>query len=441
MKGSTMVQKKKTFERPVLRGKDRELVRRAEHACGLETVRKDGHGGLEADETGNLVLTGEGDVPFGKAEFVALYPEGKDKQSGLPGKRLRVVVLRPYFDEGTRTVHIGGVPVKTQLRSQPDDGYEGMYELPSGRVCFRRDIPEDYAGRATPAGHYKDLRMVSATHPLSLFAYSKRLKESNKHIRQLLDDALTDIATGTKGAALEAPNAFVAREWEGLLDVRFMSGSFDSVIDATELLVDVINSGFWTLPGLTAQMTALQSGVVTAVRENHVVVEYDGGDREMLVSPRDSIAEYIRERVAVKTANLSVVPLVQEGEKFDAGTTLWGGMPPGFSDVEDFMAKSVPADVNAQQSLQLLRVWAVLAVGTVRNGMEMYPMRYVAARKSSQLYFQPGVSRVSLTKHPAKLMVAMAPGINVDMFTLSHRARYWREYRAKQEQMAKPVSS
>jgi len=422
-----MVQKKN--HRPLLRRRDRNLITRTESACGLESLRK-GEKGMEADLTGSLVLSGEGLVPFAAAEFAGLYPEGKDKQTGMSGKRLRFVLFRPYFEGGV--VHVGGSVTKS-VRPKPEDGFDGLWELPSGRVCFRRDIPEDYLGRETPAGIYKDVRMVSATHPLSIFSHTKRLKETNKHARRMLVAALTDIeAHPTKSEELRVPFTLVARE--GMLKPRFLKGKFEDVTAVTALLVDIIATGMWTLPGLEDVMTARRAGVVTAVADSQIVVRYDDDDScEVLANPRDQIAEYIGGRVQIKTANLPVVPLVAEGEKFDSGTVLWGGAVGMYGDATDFMTRNIPADVNEQQALALLRTWAVLVAATVEDGKELYPMNFVEATKSEQIFFRPGVSRVALTKHPAKLMATESVGVKIDLFTVSHRARYWREYREKVE--------
>jgi len=443
------VQKKppsKMSRRPLMRPRDRNLIKRAESACGLrELVAKAAVVG-EVGVTGNLVLAGAGDtlVPFAMAAFVGLYPEGKievalggGKKVELFGKRLRFVVLHPHFEDGE--IYVGG---STQKKSRPDseDGFHGLYDLPNGRTCWRRDIPSDYEGKETPTGLYKDLRMESGTHPLSIFSHVKQLKESNRRARRLLAAALTAIeAEPTKGAELETPFALVDRAGASL-DLRFLRGDISDVMAATELLCDVIRAGLWTLPGLEDVMMAKAAGVVKDIGEHFITVEWDDGDGEMLHTPKDAIAEYIRARVHVKTANLPVEPLVQLGEKFDAGTVLWGGSADAFVDIEDFMSQA-PQDVNEQQARQLLRVWAVLVSGTHREGLEAYPLNYVIPHKASQIHFYPCVSRVALTRNPSKLMAADSTGIHVDLFTSSHRDRYWREYREKQEQKQKAQSA
>jgi len=417
--------------RPPLRKRDKKLIERSEVACGLDVIRPGqrlvpggGKHGIEADEAGNVVLLGaEGDlVPFAQAEFVGLYPEGH-------GKRLRFVVLRPYFDDGE--IHVGGSRHKSE-RPAPDDGHQGLWKLPGGRVVFRGAIPDDYTGREYPDGHYKDLRVTSGKNALSLFSFHPQYKAVNKHLRRLLTGALKQIEhVTTKSNALEAPSAFVAKGAE-FLNARFLQGNFSDVVSVTELLADIMNAGFWALPGLENVMVAQMAGVVKDVGESHISVEWADGSGSLVHSPKKEIVDYIRSRVPVRTANLTVVPLVREGEKIDAGTVLWGGSTEQFITAEKLRCK-IPENVNEEQQLQLLRVWALLAVGSLREGQEIYPMKFVAPRKAADVYFVPGVSRVALTQHPAATMCAEARGISVDFYTLSHRSRHWRRWRERVE--------
>jgi hypothetical protein len=420
--------------RPLLRDRDKKLIKRVEAACGLESVRpsqrltRDGKQRVaELDETGSIVLLGAENelVPFAEAEFIGLYPEGR-------GKRLRLVVLRPHFEEGK--MFVGGSRKKSD-RPAPDDGHFGLWSLPSGRVVFRGDIPDDYEGRESPDGHYKDLRMVHGKNVLSLFSHHKPYRESNKHLRRLLTAALPAIEkTTTKSDVLEAPAIVVARDSD-FLNVRFMKGKFDDVMNVTDLLADIMNAGFWALPGLEDVMTARAGGVVKDVGESHISIEWADGSGELLQAPRKEIADHIRSRVPVRTANLPIAPLVREGERIDAGTVLWGGSADQFVSGTDLM-KRVPTDVNEEHEMRLLRVWALLAVGAIHEGREIYPMKYVAPTKASEVYFRPLVSKVALTKHPAKLMCVDDVGIHIDLYTLSHRSRHWREWREKQERLA-----
>jgi len=431
------VQKPKKSRRaePVLREKDKRLVERSEAVCGLDWIRPSqrlSRGGgkhvVEKDETGNVVLldpSGDGLVSFAEAEFVALYPEGH-------GKRLRLVVLRPHFEDGE--VFVGGSRRKSD-RTSPDDGHFGLWSLPSGRVVFRGSIPEDYEGRESPDGHYKDLYMTNGRNALSLFSFHPQYRDANKHLRRLLTAALPVMEnTTTKVSELESPSAFVARGNE-TLDVRFLRGDFNDVIRVTELAADIMNAGHWTLPGLESVMQARAAGVVKDVGPAHISIEWADGSGELMHAPRDEIAEFIASRVPVRTANLPIYPLVREGEKIDAGTTLWGGSQEQFVDANELM-KRVPKDVNEEQELRLLRVWALLAVGSCMRGKEVYPMRYVAPRRASEVYFRPAVSRVALVKHPAKVMCSDDVGMHFDFYTLSHRSRHWRHWREKKEQLA-----
>jgi hypothetical protein len=414
-----------------LRKRDQKLIEKVEVACGLDAIRpsqrlsRDGkQHAMEKDETGNVLILGEPGtlIPFANTEFVAVYPEGH-------GKRLRYVVLRPHFEEGK--IFVGGSTKKSD-RPDPDDGHNGLYTLPSGRTVFRRDIPDDYTGREAPAGHYKDLRMVHGKNALSLFSFHPQYREANKHLRRLLMAALPAIeASKTKSDVLEAPDVFVARGTD-YVDVRFLHGGFEDVVNVTELLADVMNASHWALPGLVDVMTAKAAGVVRDVGEHHISIEWEDGSGELIHAPRDEIAGYIKVRVPVRTANLPIVPLVREGENIEAGTVLWGGSSQQFVDAKDLL-KQVPSDVNEEQQLRLLRIWALLAVGGFRDGHEVYPLEYTIPAKASEVYFMPYTCRVALNKHPAKVMCADATGIHLDFYTLSHRSRHWRRWREKME--------
>lgn len=420
-----------------LRKSDFALVERCESACGLDVAKpsqrlsRDGKQRMvEQDETGNVVLPGDpGElVPFAKAEFVALYPEAR-------GKRLRFVVLRPHF-EGDE-VFIGG-SLKHSDRADPDDGHDGLWQLPSGRTVFRSDIPDDYEGREMPDGHYKDLRVMRGKSALSLFCVHPQYREANKHLKRLLTAVLPAIeGTTVKSDTLEAPMGFVARGSEHL-NMRFLNGNSTDEKNVMEWLADIVQCGFWTLPGLEDKMQARTSGTVKDVSKSTISIEWSDGSGEVLSAPWEEIAEHIRTRVpSARTANLPIVPLVSKGEKIDAGTTLWGGksMNPEFATHEDV------TDVNGKHRLNLLRIWAVLAACAQYEGREIYPMNLVAPRRSSDIYFRPSVSRVSFTKHPSKMMRAAGVGINADYYTLSHRSRHWRRWREREERRTAAESS
>ena len=447
-------QKKLQTGRPLLRSRDKSLLKRADVACGLvgaESLKKDGSMAGVGEQhpfavnlTGNFVLCGDGAslVPISTAAFVGLYPEGEVRWTKAPGARIRLVVLHAHFDPETNEINIGG---SAQRTGSKEDGYHGFWVLPTGRVCLRKDVPEAYLKTARPADVYKDLRMISDCHPLSVFAYKKpergadrRLeRDENKRTRAQLTAALLSISAAAQPVSeLEIPFTLVDRAG-GMMDLRFLKGDIADVSNVTSLLVDVANSGLWMLPGLEDAMTAKEDGVVKDVGEDFISIEWSDGSGEMLKAPADQISQYIRERVHMKMANLPVVPLVEQGERFEKGTVLWGGCVGTFVDVPDFMRQNIPADVNALQSLQLLRAWAILAAGTHTAELEAYPLTYVQPRKASQLFFRPFVSRVALTTEPKKMLAVEDVGIRVDLFTSSHRNRYWRTHRAQKERAAR----
>ena len=429
---------RRKFRRTQLSEDEALLVARVETACGLKSVRpggklvKGGQKAFKLDETANVVLPGDGPVPFAQAQFVAFYPEGEG------GKRLRLVVLRPHFEEGR--VIIGGSRTYSD-RPSPDDGWAGLWQVPSGRVVFRDAIPDDYAGKEYPDGHYKDIRVLGKS-ALSIFSKHAQYRETNMELVALLTASLDMVErVDTPAPELEVPQAFVARG-EGLLNARFMGGNGSAVLAVNKMLVDVMNSGFWVLPGLENEMTARAAGVVKDVGDSHISIEYADGSGETLQAPVEQIASYIKERIPLRTANLPVVPLVRKGENIEPGVTLWGGSAARFDSVTAMMSRT-PRDVNEEQRDALLRAWAVLVTGSTHGNHTVYPMKFVAPNRSSEVYFRPGVNRVSLTKHPAKVLRVDGCGISADFYTLAHRARYWRRWRervAREEERDKSVA-
>jgi hypothetical protein len=409
---------------------DAALAARVKAVCGLESVRPSeglapgGQRMFEQDLTGVVVLLGEGYVSFADATGAALYPENR-------GKWLRFEVLRPYFEDGE--VWFGGTPDRRTKRTHPSDGESGIYRLPSGRRCFRRDIPEDLVGAAHPDGHYKDV-LMSGRSGLSLYDAHPKLRESNRRLRALLAHVVgvVEQTPMVRQSSLQLPETFVTCP----RNARFLRGDVGDVAAVCELQADITRTGRWVIPGLESCMTARTDATIRDVGPQHITVEWANGSGEVLRPPLAAIAAEIRGRIPVRVAagNLTVVPTVRKDERIDGGTCLWGGaVVDPFADAQALM-RALPKDVNDIQRMQALRAWSLLASGQKYDGRVLYPIKYVVPQREDDVYFRAGVQRIVLRQDVSKAMRAEPEfGVHMDFFTTSQRAASWRRLREKRE--------
>lgn len=422
--------------------RDEALTARVKAVCGLESVRPSEslvgsrQKMFEMDATGNMVVLGRDGsalAAFADAEFVGLYPENK-------GEWIRMVVLRPFFDEDGR-VFVGG-STKQSEPSQPDDGWEGIWTLPNGKRCFRRDIPSDFALAAVyPDGWYKDVLLQSRS-AMSLYDQAPHTKQANARLRLVLDRAVTALekAPPVRQMSLGIPDTFVA--CAGLMDFRFMSGDLDAVREICELQAQITRTGLWALPGLESMMVSKSAGIIKDVGPTFIGIQYADGGGEVLRAPVQAVREYLTARAPLRGVP-TVYPLVQRGEAVAEGTVLWGGAPVDCFATWTGVARP-PADVNEQNQQVLLRTWAALTLGRSHDQRYIYPLSFVAPVRASDLYFQTGVQRVVLKDSPAKSMRAEGFDVAIDLYTTSQRAatfRRLREQRAKSLSQSKPVSA
>lgn len=418
--------------------RDEALTARVKAVCGLESVRTSEslvgarQKMFELDMTGNLVVLGRAGnslAAFADVEFVGLYPENK-------GEWLRMVVLRPFFEDGR--VFVGG-SMKQSEPSQPDDGWDGIWTLPNGRRCFRRDIPSDVS-TVYPDGWYKDVLLQSRS-TMSLYDQAPHTKQANTRLRLVLDRAVTALekAPPVRQVALGIPDTFVA--CSGLMDFRFMSGNLDAVRAICELQAQITRTGLWALPGLESLMVSKSAGIIKDVGPTFIGIQYDDGGGEVLRAPTEAVREYLAARATLRGVP-KVYPLVQRGEVVPKGTVLWGGAPVDCFATWTSIARA-PADVNEQNQQVLLRTWAALTLGRSHEQRYIYPLSFVAPVRASDLYFQTGVQRVVLKDFPARSLRAEGFDVAIDMYTTSQRSHHFRrlrEQRAKSLSQAKPVS-